>query len=198
MRATPTRSWRAVPAPSPADGIVGDSDPTPPAAVTLLQAADGAPVAVGFGLHAVCAHGVEANTAGIETRRVSVIVPPACRRSRLWVTRSGSVDPLAPAPQADHEHASGTGGGYAGAAVSVASSLVAGAEVYLQTDAALPMTSLQVAGTGTQVNDAPGAPIDRALAVPEVLGPSLELYQVKNVAGFSVQFFERTADLESL
>ncbi|MBM5812803.1 MAG: hypothetical protein FJ191_12720 [Gammaproteobacteria bacterium] len=164
----------------------------------MLQAADSAPVAAAFGLYAVCGHACEANYAGLSPRRLHVVVPPACRYSRAWVTRSGSEDPIVPASQAAHEHASATGGGYAGAAVSRQSSPVAGFEVYLQTAPVYPMTASAVVPTGSTINDAPAAAMDRALRVPEGLGASVELYEVRQVCGVGVQFFERTADLESL
>jgi hypothetical protein len=187
-----------VPTISPADGVVGASDPTPSAAVSLLLAADAAPVLAAFGLYASCAHAVEVNVGGLTPRRCHVVVPPACRRSRVWVTRSGSIDPLVPVQAGPHSHASATGGGYTAPWTSVQDCPVQGAEVYLQTHATLPMDGCAVVATGATVNDAPAAPVDRALAVPEGLSVALELYEFRTVCGWSVQFFERTADLEAL
>lgn len=198
MRAAITRSWRAEPAPDPALGIVGESDPTPPAAVSLLQAADAAPVQVMAGLYASCGHACQANVAGLAVRRAAVPVPVGVVHSRAWVTRSASLDPLAPVVQVDHEHASAAGGGYAGAAVSRATSPLAGADVYLATDPALGLTHVQVVATGAQVNDAPVVQLDRALAATPALAPAVEVYEFRQVCGWSVQWFDRTGDLESL
>lgn len=195
MRAPVTRSWRAEPAPDPALGIL---DPTPPAAVSLLQAADGAPVQVLAGLYASCGHACEANLAGLTPRRASVQVPLGVVHSRAWVTRSGSLDALAQLVQAAHEHASATGGGYAGASVSRQDSPVLGAEVYLQTDPALGMSAVATVPTGAQIKDAPVDEIDRALLCTAALAPAVEVYELRQVCGWSLQFFDRTGDLESL
>lgn len=199
MRAPPTRSWKATTTISPADSLVGD-DPTPPAALPLLLAADGWPVQVGAGLHAGPAWATECNNAGagLDVRRVAAVVPLGCRYGRAWITRSGNGDNQTPAKQAQHSHASATGGGYTGNPVSKADSPVVGAEVYLQTDPALAMTSCAIVGTGTTINDAPTAPIDRALKVTPALAAAVEVYEFKNMAGASLQFWDRTGDLEAL
>lgn len=197
MRSTPKRSWKAPTTILPSTSLVGD-DPTPPASIALLLAADGWPVQVGAGLYASPGHAVEANTAGLTTRRLSVMVPPACRYSCLWVTRCGSEDPQNPVKQAAHLHGSAAGGGFAGVSLSKAESGATGAEVYCQTHATLPLTDVAITRTGQQVNDAPTAQIDRALAVTEQLPPAVEVYEVQQVAGVCVQFWSRTDDLETL
>ena len=199
MRAPPTRSWKATTTISPADSLVGD-DPTPPAALPLLLAADGWPVQVGASLYASPAWATEGNNAaaGLNVRRVAVVVPPATRYTRAWVTRCGNGDAQKPIKQAQHSQASSTGGGYTGSPVSKAESPVTGVEVYLQTSATLAMTGCAITGTGTTINDAPTAPIDRALKVPEALAAAVEVYELQNMAGASLQFFDRTADLEGL
>lgn len=198
MRGPPKRSWKSTAVLEASTSLVGE-DPTPPAALPLLLAADGWTVQVGAGLWASPAWATECNTTGVvDTRRVAVLVPPACRYSRAWVTRSGNGDAQNPIKQAQHKHASSTGGGYTGNAVSVADSPVTGAEVYLQTDPALAMTSCAISGTGTAINNAPAAQVNRALAVPEGLAPSVEVYQLQNVAGACLQFWSRTDDLEGL
>lgn len=181
------------------ESLVGD-DPTPPAALPLLLSADSWPVEVGAGLYAGAGWATEANNAatGLSVRRMAVVVPLACRYSRAWVTRCASVDPLNPVQQLDHLHASPAGGGYAGNAISRAASPVAGAEVYLQTDPALPLTAVELAPTGTTINDAPTAQLDRALAVTPALAAAVVVYEFSNVAGAALQFFDRSSDLETL
>ena len=196
MRPPPTRSWKSSPAISVNDSLVGN-DPTPPAAVSLLLAADALPVQVGAMLYASPGLACEANVSGLSVRRIGVVVPVACKYSRLWVTRCGSVAPLQPIVQADHKHASATGGGYTGNSVSVASSSSSGSEVYLQTSTT-PMTGVEITPTGTTINDAPTAQIDRALLTPLRLFPSVEVYEVQQVCGIAVQFWSRAADLELL
>ena len=199
MRAPPIRSWKGPAALSVSDSLVGD-DPTPPAALPLLLGADGWPVHVGAGLYAGAGWATECNNvaAGMNLRRVAVVVPLACRYSRAWVTRCGNADPLQPAQQLDHKHASPGGGGYAGNAISVANSPVEGAELYLQTDPLLAMTDLAVVPTGTTINDAPTAHLDRALALTPALAAAVAVYEVQNMVGLAFQFFDRTADLETL
>lgn len=197
MRAPPIRSWKAVPAVAPGDSIVGD-DPTPPAALSLLLAADNWPIAVGIGLYASPAWPMEANTASLTQRRVAAVIPPACKYSQAWITRSSNDDGQNPVQQVGHTHASATGGGYTGNPVSAADSPVAGAEVYLQTDPVLAMTGVAIVATGTTINDAPTGPIDRALATPELLHASVEVYEFNQVAGASLKFWSRTSDLEGL
>ena len=198
-RTPPTRSWKGTTTVAPSDSLVGD-DPTPPAALSLLLAADDWPVQVGAGLYCSPAWATECNTvaAGLSVRRVAVVVPLACLYGRMWVTRCGNNDALTTPQQAQHSHASTTGGGMAGNPVSVADSPVSGVEVYLQTHATLAMTANSITGTGTTINDAPTAPIDRALLVPEGLSAAVEVYELQNVAGASLQFFAQTSDLESL
>ena len=181
------------------DSLVGD-DPTPPAALPLLMAADGWPVQVAAGLYAGAGCATEGNNAGagLSVCRVAAVVPLACRYSRAWVTRCGSGDALNPVQQLEHLHASPTGGGYAGNAISKAASPVIGAEVYLQTDPALAMTGLELAPTGTTINDAPTAQLDRALKVTPALATAVEVYEFSNVAGVAMQFFDRASDLEAL
>ena len=196
-RKPPTRSWKSVPAPSVSDTICGD-DPTPPAAVSLLIAADATPVQVGAMLYASPGLCFDGNLTGYLQRRFGVVVPVACKRSRLYVTRCGS-DPIPQiTKQAAHLHGSTTGGGYAGNALSVSQSPATGDEVYLQTHATKPLTSCAIGVTGSQVNDAPTAQLDRALLTPEGLAPAVEVYQVDRAAGVSVQFWSRTDDLETL
>ena len=199
MRAPPSRSWKGPAALSVNDSLVGD-DPTPPAALPLLLAADGWPVQVGVGLYAGAGWATEANNAaaGLAVRRVAAVVPLACRYSRAWVTRGGCGDPLNPVQQLEHLHASPAGGGYAGNAISKAASQTSGVEVYLQTDPALPMTGLELAPTGTTINDTPTAQLDRALAVTPALATAVVGYEFSNVAGMALQFFDRTSDLETL
>ena len=199
MRAPPIRSWKGPAALSLTDSLVGD-DPTPPAALPLLLSADSWPVQVGAGLYAGAGWATEANNpgAGLGVRRVAAVVPLACRYSRAWVTRCGSADPLNPAQQLEHQHASATGGGYTGAAVSKANSPVAGVDLYLQTDPVLAMTELEVVATGTTIDDAPAAQLDRALAVTPALAAAVEVYEFTSVAGMALQFFDRTSDLETL
>lgn len=197
MRAPPKRSWKAPITLLPSTSLVG-TDPTPPAALPLLLAADDWPVQVGASLYAAPGYAVEANTAGLTTRRLAVMVPPACRYGCLWVTRAGSEDPQNPVKQTAHLHASPTGGGYAGAAISKQDSPALGAEVYLQTHATLPMTHVVITRTGQGINDAPTAQIDRALKVTEQLAPGIEIYEIQNMTGVCVQLWSRTADLEAL
>lgn len=196
MRAPPVRSWKSTPVPGPTTSVVG-LDPTPPASLSLLLAAEAAAVQVVAGLYASPSLVFDGNIQNT-VRRIGVVVPVACRYSRAWVTRCGSVDELAPIGQLAHKHASSTGGGYAGAPVSTRASLVDGTEVFYATHATKPVTHCEVAATGTGIDDAPAAAVDRALATPEGLAPAVEVYQVEQVAGFSVQFWNRTADLETL
>jgi len=197
MRAPPKRSWKAPATLTPGTSLVG-TDPTPPAALALLLTADDWPVQVGATLWACPGHAVEANTTGLTSRRVSVLVPPACRYTALWMTRCGSDDLQNQTKQLPHQHASLNGGGYTGAAVSSQASGASGTEIYCQTHATLPQTSVAITRTGQQVNDAPTGQIDRALRVVEQLAPRIEVYELTRVAGWCVQFWQRSADLEAL
>lgn len=196
MRAPPSRSWKSTATVGPTSSVVG-LDPTPPASLALLLAAEAAAVQVVAGLYASPLLVFDGNVQN-KTRRIGVMVPVACRYSRAWATRCGNVDEMAPVAQADHTHASSTGGGYTGVSVSTRASLVDGAEVFFATHATLPVTACEVGPTGSGINDAPTVSVDRSLATPEGLAPAVEVYQVEQVAAFSVQFWNRTQNLETL
>ena len=141
---------------------------------------------------------MECNTTTVSTRRVAAVIPPACRYGAAWITRAANNNGQNSVQQLPHTHASVTGGGYTGVAVSAADSPLSGTDIYLQTDATQAMTECTIAPTGTTIDDLPIAQMDRALAVPEGLAARVEVYEFKQMAGASLQFWNRTGDLEAL
>ncbi len=191
-RQAPLQHWKGQ---TTTETICGQ-DVAPAATQLLLGQADQAPIDVGAMAYATCAHMVEANTTGTTVRRFAVVVPPASRRARLHVTRSGGS--ANSTTQASTTAGSTTSGGFTGASVVTASSPTWGDERYLGADATHPSVNVQVLVTADVINDTPGASTNRAFKLPEALHPSIEEFEVTMAAGVGVEVFSRTPDLEAL
>tara|TARA_R110000868_G_scaffold94111_4_gene259956 strand:+ start:2516 stop:3088 length:573 start_codon:yes stop_codon:yes gene_type:complete len=188
-RSCPSRNWQNATATLTLTG----TDPTPVAAISLLLAADQAVIDVGVGLYASCARMVEANTTGLTRRRFGVVVPPGCVSARLHVLRCGGPDLVAQA----NTTGGNTTGGFTGVDVITSPSAALGVERYLQTGASAP-TSTAYTVTSAVIDNAPAGSKDRAYELTAALAPAVVEFEVNFAAGVSVEFFNRSPDLELL
>lgn len=188
-RPPPGRNWKSS---TDTLALCGD-EVAPVATMALLMAADQIGIDVGAMLYASTAHCVEANTTGLTQRRFGVVVPPACAYARLHVLRSGGNNWT----QQTNTTAGNTTGGFTGVDVVTTPSPAMGTERYLQTGA-VAATSTEYLVTSATVDNAPAASKDRAFELVAALAPAVEEFEVNLACAVAVEFFSRTADLETL
>ena len=136
-------------------------------------------------------------------QRFEVIVPPACKHARAWITRQGK-DADGEAVQTSSTITTTTGGTAAAEVVTVPTQQV-GAGAYLQylhmvdpSMAPKPITTSSVELSGDKIDDAPAATTDRQLEVAEGLAPAIEEFRVYVAAGFGLMISDRSDDLEAI
>ena len=176
---------------------------SPPALIEYLVTADNDVLAasLAYAFPALMFDGVSDLIAF--NQRAEVIVPPAARHARAWITRQGK-DADGEASQVNTTITTTTGGTAAAEVVSIPTQQV-GTGAYSQyldlVDPAVapkPITTSAVELSGDKIDDAPAASTDRQLELAEGLAPAIEELRIYLCAGLGLMLSERSDDLEAL
>jgi hypothetical protein len=194
-RKVPLPQWVSLCAPAfpavepgePAMPICG-TDPTPPAKVVLLAAADLAVLRAGFGGYAQAGHMVDGAdaTGGRNIHRCHIVWAPGTKFAIMWATRCGTNTGTA---QSDSK----VGDDATFPANHVAQSPFLGDEDYLETGTT--QVSVQHIHTGTAKS---GSAATMCIENVPTAAPVVGLHEIRYAHGFCIKMVEPVADMETL
>ena len=130
----------------------------------------------------------EGNTSGLDTRRFSVVVPPACQFGRAALIRS---DHVSGSVQSDSTIAATTTSGVPASpasAIVTVSAVTLGAESYYDLDGGNGTPIALWSSADNLLSTPPGSTRDRGLELVETLGPTVEVVEVYLTTGFALHY----------
>jgi hypothetical protein len=130
----------------------------------------------------------EGNTSGLDTRRFSVIVPPACQFGRAALVRSNHVSGSV---QSDSTIAATTTSGVPASpasAIVTVDAVTLGYESYYDLDGGYGTPIVLWSSADNLLSTPPGSTQDRGLELVETLGPTVEVVEVYLTTGFALHY----------